>query len=415
MALSNCFSMSFFKNSFPVLASFLAFSSGFAASPLQPQKKGEMSIKKPAFLSLERLQENAPLSLVVSSFNPFGSDGISTYSDIASHLTLLNEAKPSWSAPIRWPNEARLVDSHFVGKPMMIVAGGFLVPGKATGAITLIDPVTQESSALTQDKSGYFYHRTHLMDFNGDGRLDVLTARVNKPIIGASKGELLWLEQPAENALSQRWKEHVLVSGPDVHFQVRDIDDNGTPEIIATQFFSKKLTLLWSEEGKYQVRVIDDTLGSAFDVVLADINSDGQDDLLVTNHEKDEKAAVFAYEIPADFRAGVFKRHTLIAGIETQSGFQAASPGQAVAFHPTKALASEKPYILVSGDGSHKAHILSAKSQEKTDWSYEESVLVNAQGTVGQSAVGDVDGDGAAEIFVPSYDRDVIHVFSYGE
>ena len=52
------------------------------------------------------------------------------------------------------------------------------------------------------------------MDMNGDGLLDVLTARATKPIVGTQSGEMLWLEQPASNPLSgDAWTEHVISSG----------------------------------------------------------------------------------------------------------------------------------------------------------------------------------------------------------
>jgi hypothetical protein len=49
---------------------------------------------------------------------------------------------------------------------------------------------------------GYFYHKSEWIDLNGDGKLDLLTARGTKPIIGTAGGELLWLEQPASDPLT---------------------------------------------------------------------------------------------------------------------------------------------------------------------------------------------------------------------
>lgn len=54
---------------------------------------------------------------------------------------------------------------------------------------------------LTTDKDGYFYHMVIWRDMNSDGRMDILTARVNKPVFGSSVGELLWLEQPPSSPL----------------------------------------------------------------------------------------------------------------------------------------------------------------------------------------------------------------------
>lgn len=55
---------------------------------------------------------------------------------------------------------------------------------------------------ITADKKGFFYHRVVLMDINGDGLPDVLTARATKPLIGSGYGEFLWLENPGESTAS---------------------------------------------------------------------------------------------------------------------------------------------------------------------------------------------------------------------
>ena len=48
---------------------------------------------------------------------------------------------------------------------------------------------------------------------NGDGLLDIVTARAKKPIFGASKGELIWLEQPSSGEVLTYWKEHLITEG----------------------------------------------------------------------------------------------------------------------------------------------------------------------------------------------------------
>ena len=57
-------------------------------------------------------------------------------------------------------------------------------------------------------------------------------------------------------------------------------------------------------------------MGKPFDIELHDLNNDGKLDLLATNHENDDKAAVFGYEIPADLTSK-WKRHTLYSGFKT--------------------------------------------------------------------------------------------------
>ena len=401
----------------PFLCAVSSLAHAEVTASTMPRSLGTLEVIKPAFLSIEDTRMSTGKSLLVSSFNPFGSDGLSMFENIGDHLTALAGARATNLGSLRWPNEARMTPMGFISAApadLIAVAGGFLVPGKATGAITLVDVNSGTHYKISADKKGFFYHRVEFVDMNEDGRLDILTARASKPIFGASQGELLWFEQPAVAPLGTEWTEHVLGEGPDVHFRLEDLDSNGTQEIVATQFFSKKLSLWWKDGNAYASRIIDADLGSAFDVQVVDLDADGKRDLLVTNHEANEKAAVFAYEIPADMKKGAFKRHTLLEGMETrQGGFNQASPGAAIAFHPNAAATHGKPMILVNGDGSQRAHMLVAKSTAKGDWSYAEKELVDAKSTVGMSAVGDVDGDGYAEIFVPAYDKNIIHAFTF--
>jgi hypothetical protein len=69
----------------------------------------------------------------------------------------------------------------------------------------------------------------------------------------------------------------VLATGPDVMFNIADMDtDDDTIEVIASQFFDKKVTLHSIKRGpKPQItfsRIIDDRCGAAFGGILADLD-----------------------------------------------------------------------------------------------------------------------------------------------
>ncbi|MEB3299243.1 MAG: VCBS repeat-containing protein [Candidatus Sericytochromatia bacterium] len=404
--------------------------------------RAKLSVSRPAFLRLERLRPTGPDALLVSSFGVMGkADGVHAWPDAAMVLARPESRPQPLARGVVWPNEAVMLPQGAFGKYDMVVAGGFLVPGK-TGAMTLIDlpdpgqalvpgrilpgtvrpddpsagpmVVYENELKISRDRGGWFYHRTVVRDMDGDGRMDLLTARARKGMMG-SEGELVWFKQPAaRNARGPvgPWEETVIAKGPDVHFRVEDLDQDGRPEILATEFFSRKLSLLWQEGGAWQRRVLDDTLGSAFDLELVDLDGDGKRDLLVTNHEADAKAAVFAYTVPGAFRTDKWPRHTLLQGIKTRNGgMNQASPGQALAFQPEPGKPASRPWIVVGGDGSQRAHVLEPVDSKPGTWSYRERILVDVGCTVGQCAVGDVDGDGKSEIFVPAYDKDTIHVF----
>ncbi|KAK1738945.1 hypothetical protein QTG54_010261 [Skeletonema marinoi] len=173
----------------------------------------------------------------------------------------------------------------------LLVTDGFLVPGKDKGGLYVVQNPTN----------------TVWMDMTGDGRQSILAARAKLPLLQGNsqddngtlgKGQLVWLERPMPHTFDVRtgtpldvdgtvfdpfrpsntpWKLRILDEGPDVMFSVADLDpQDDTIEVIASQFFSKKLSLhsikLGLEPKVTFRRVIDDRCGAAFSSVLADLD-----------------------------------------------------------------------------------------------------------------------------------------------
>lgn len=391
----------------------LSISFAGVASAQNYTKVSEIKVNHPAFLDIEWDDNQSNYTLWVNSFSPFGQDKVYSI-DRLSNLSSSPESLrvKSTFEKINWPNQTQKVPYEVFEKDnLYTIAGGFLVPGKGNGAIELRSTKNRSNISLTTLKPGFFYHKVIWADINNDGRLDVLTARANKPIFGSTKGELLWLEHP-ENPFEDHWNEHLIATGPDVNFIYEDIDQDGSYEIIATEFFSEKVSLWWSEGNHWKSKVIDQSIGAPFDLELSDLNHDGSKDLLVTNHVA--SGSVFAYQIPKDFKHETWTRRTLLTNIKTTAfGFNQASPGKAFSFYPQLDQKDQKPSIIVAGDGSQSAYLLTPRSEDPKDWSYQETVILKVKsGVIGQIAVEDVDSDGITEIFVPAYDENRIHIFS---
>lgn len=399
------------------------------ADSVTPRLLGAIPIRRPAFLNLVPSGAAGHPMLVVSTFGLLGgADGVWLIRDVGEGIGSPEAVTPErLTHEITWPNETLHVPREMFGSEGLIVSSGFLVPGRATGAVHWLPLVPGRAARpvkLTQDRPGWFYHRAEWKDVDADGALDLVCARARKPMIGAPGGELVWLKSPGSarglDPQSTPWPMALLASGPDVHFRIGDVDGNGTDDVLAAEFFTRRLTLLQSGAGSWNdadwKRVtIDENIGAAFDVEHVDLDGDGRKDVLATNHESGPSAGVYAYEMPAQPRAATWNRHVLLDRIPVlQPGIAAASPGQARTFHPSTKFKGRRPWILVSGDASRSVHLLVPRSEVPGDWRYDHHVILSRPSTIGQCAVGDVDGDGYAELFVPAYDEDKIHVLTFG-
>ncbi len=396
------------------------------------RKLGEISISNPSFVQLLHLHDSAPPSLWITEFsgNPFVSGKVYTIENVTSYYPDFTKAVPVLkSSSFKWPNKLSTAPKEL--GDFVVVSDGFLVPGKSTGAVYLLQANCSDSGyssmqrrlesckkvELTTSKLGWFYDMAQWKDVNEDGKMDIVTARATKPIIGNTGGELLWLEQPQSDPLgSVPWKEHVLTSGPDVGFTVADLQAGDHQfEVFATEFFSKRLTLFTISTKNASVsssRDIDTEIGPAYAVSVVDLNSDGSEDLLVTNHVGDSGGSVYAYEIPKDIIKGNFTKHVLATDFPvTASGSNQAAPGFAYAFKPLASYTG-KPYILVAGDGAQTAYLLQPMDK---DFTYNKTVVLAPGGVIGSIGVDNLIGsEGWAEFFVPDYTNGKLYAFAFG-
>ena len=287
---------------------------------------------------------------------------------------------------------------------------------------------------------GWFYHRAFVLDVDGDGLEDVLSARATKPLIAPPQGELVWLKQPSTSPLapsSLPWAEAVLVSGawsPDVLFAepISLRDDNDMQLFFASFFTGGGLAMLQCEgcagaaptstwaTSKLSPIVLDSSIGPAFDVSVVDLNGDGRLDVLLTNHADNTTAVngtvyqsvVAAYEAPVSgllANASAWKKHVLVQGfVVREPGANQAAPGAARAFTLTGS-SSGKPLISVSGDGDQRIYLLSPVSNDPNSWEYTQTLVHDCAGTSGRQVTTVVDD--RTFLVIPCYDKATIEVY----
>lgn len=348
----------------------------------------------------------------------------------------LSEVVPEGKG-LQWPNR---ISRH---KEWLVIPDGFLVPGKSNGNIFLsaapVPPqvLAGELHAITAKKSGHFYHMVKWYDFNGDGEEDILTARC---IMGGASsgmpasaqagkfaGELVVLLNPGRDKMvSAEWEERVVAHGPDIIIAVEP--HRGGLAVFCAEFFGERLTVRFlssaGEEKAPALRVIDDTIGRVFAVDIVDLDGDGNEELLVTNHVSNESiSGVFAYELPPraadgtrDLEGGNFTKHVLTRGFKTKFSLLpgAASPGFAYAFHPSAedAKSGNPRHVLVEGDGSHEVVLLSPNPGAGR-FQYSRSLVEDLGGTVGSLLVRDVTGDGIVDVFAANNDDGKVSMFTF--
>ena len=89
----------------------------------------------------------------------------------------------------------------FPNEYAILVPDGFLIPGRSDGNVYLMlqdkDDITKTKKTLklTKDIPGYWYHKGHWVDMNGNGRKDLMITRTNWAEGG---GKLVWLENPSD-------------------------------------------------------------------------------------------------------------------------------------------------------------------------------------------------------------------------
>jgi len=265
------------------------------------------------------------------------------------------------------------------------------------------------------------------------------------------------------------WKTRVLASGPDVMFCVAQMDgnDDTSIQVLASEFFSQRITLHSIRKGPEPVvtfsRTIDEDCGKSFGCILADLEGqtdsvarvvdsgstvstlqrgDGFTHLLVTNHEcayddaalEDENDSItstldggslFAYQVPTDTRDAwktqPWKRSTIATGFKVQGKLgnmiNPGAPGFCYTFY-ARPDDTGPPLIAVAGDCSESAYIFRPTRRNKFE--YKLMVELQCGATVGSLAVGYEDftsteqDSGYAKLYIPCYEKDVIHVFALG-
>jgi hypothetical protein len=282
-----------------------------------------------------------------------GADSDSTTPDGSVALFTSNGPNAgSWTQTIlndtfAFPNETELHDVDDDSDLDIVVTDHFLVGSSPSGIYYLenkggdiINPANWEKITIFQDLNVYTYHRVLFLDCDGDGDDDIITTRLNLAAAGPDRSTMLWLE----NVGAAPYTPHTVGDGGGTLFNLYDMDGDSVLDIVAIQFaitsalFNNEVlggptgsdpagdsviwfknpgqaALLANPDQVWSRYTIDNwytssnPIGKGFEVIIADIDNDSDDELLVTNHNHQNydnadrrlwPAGVYLLEMPGD-------------------------------------------------------------------------------------------------------------------
>jgi hypothetical protein len=129
-------------------------------------------------------------------------------------------------------------------------------------------------------------HAVRAADFDADGDIDAVSADCGPsgPYCAAGGGGVFWFENDGAGNFATRTIDNALDGAYPV--DVADVDQDGDWDVLATGYIAH--TVAWYENngiGGFSKHVIDAAANGAHSVVSGDVDGDGDNDLVTTNQD----------------------------------------------------------------------------------------------------------------------------------
>jgi hypothetical protein len=152
------------------------------------------------------------------------------------------------------------VDVNGDGKPDLVFGDGTVMLGKGDGTFTTGTPWQPVGSTPIQFA---------VADFNGDGKVDILTSPLNTLSVRLGNGDGTFQAAVATS-----------IASPASSFIVGDLDKDGKPDVLA-QVGSAFLTYLGKGDGTFNAGIASNAVGATSPDSFVDFNGDSKLDLFV--------------------------------------------------------------------------------------------------------------------------------------
>ncbi|MER5402119.1 VCBS repeat-containing protein [Streptomyces sp. NPDC002599] len=314
-------------------------------------------------------------------------------------------------AAIPFPNEPALADVDRDGDRDIVVPGGFISCSTPCGSLTWWEHrgngAWKRHDIVAPGSSALFYHRAVLVDFDKDGRKDLVTVGESLRPVTRSEGQSpasAWIQVFRGIEGPDRFsKDPVdLAPGGGALPVVADVDSDGDLDLASAQYFEPGAAFMWLERtappsadhpvGNFTPHVIDTTQGRAIQLrAIQNLYGDGRTTWVGSNHTNtvfppgstEPASQMVSFSVPADPRAP-WAPTPLSSGILSRGRPGQAAPG---VFGSGDMDGDRDIDLLVSGDGDDRLFWL----EQETDHTFETHVLATGAGQAGGAVVADLD------------------------
>lgn len=361
-----------------------------------------------------------------------------------------------------WPfiNTPQVFDADGDGIRDIVVQTGFLLTNggahfvmRGTANDNLEFPhsnrVYFDNSTRKEFSDNYYWHETEQVDLDEDGLLDLVTTsaqtqRIPQNPLGSpvcdeaqqpnnrcAELKVEWYRNTGTTDLAGAPVFEYFQIAPELQFggvfiKMHDIDGDGDQDIALTQFFGPPQipSIVWLEnveapaadnafQGVWALHEIDSSIGLGYHMEFADLNGDGNIDLVVGNHNNQDDPrmvdgdgntilpGMFWFEIPDDPAADEpWTKHVISEDFRVTIDYGSSPHSQGVPgiFNVGDINMDGRLDIAVPGDGNSLLYAF----LQNADGSFEE-IIVDTGKTFGMAIVTDVDGDGHNEIVAANH------------
>ena len=277
------------------------------------------------------------------------------------------------------------------------------------------------SSALTS------YHRARFVDLDGDGLEDFITTKVHMWYWQWTENQYVWTEWFKKETDLETYPSgfsgpYEIGDGAGFLFETHDVDEDGDLDVVASQFFIYEAgfvrkapddphgdSLIWFENpgtaamaanpnltwNRYRIdneHNSPNPIGKGMEVIPADIDNDGKDELVVTNHNH-QQYSTYSGEPLRYWPAGVYY-------VEIPDNPQSYSQWGPISIDVSDPNLDPDNHTAVLND-------VYGVDRSFTDY--------NGQASPGMVRAKDITGDGLPELLVPGDGKGILYYYESQE